>query len=137
MYRTHADGGNNRGQVRGGRGWPSQPVGVDRFRLRHLLCRDGDLARWFGLPWPSLGRHVGGETFLLAGLLIVGDGDPHFTALVRAMHVTALGAAVTWVTSGWGQAIVHGSVSLALLVASGLDSELAGLDDYALGAIFI
>jgi hypothetical protein len=80
---------------------------------------------------------LAGGTFSLGGLAILGQGYPHFSALVRALLLTAFGAVVTWVSFGPGERQFTSTTSLPFVSISGPASELSGRICFAPGAILL
>jgi hypothetical protein len=80
---------------------------------------------------------LAGGTFSLGGLALLGQGYPHFSALVRALLFTAFGAVVTWVSFGTGERQFSSSISLPFISVSGPASELSGRICFAPGAILL
>ncbi len=80
---------------------------------------------------------LAGGTFSLGGLAILGQGYPHFSALVRALLLTAFGVVVTWVSFGPGERQFTSTISLPFISRSGPASELSGRICFAPGAILL
>ncbi len=80
---------------------------------------------------------MAGGTFLLAGLAILGQGYPHFSALVRALLLTAFSAVVTWVSFGPGERQFSSTTSLPFISFSRSASDLSERICFAPGAILL
>lgn len=76
-----------------------------------------------------------GAVFLLGGLLVFGERLPLFSAVVRALLVTAMASAFVWVSFLPGDREFTGTVSVPFLSVQGPTSELAGRLCFAPGAI--
>ena len=78
-----------------------------------------------------------GATFLFAGMAILGQDHPLFSAILRALLLTCFGAVFTWVSLGPGERQFTSTVSLPFLRYSSGSSSILGRICFAPGAILL
>ncbi len=78
-----------------------------------------------------------GCTFLFAGIAILVQDHPRFSALVRALLLTTFGAVFTWVSFGPGERQFSSTVSIPFISITRDSSEITGRICFAPGAILL
>ena len=90
-----------------------------------------------GMQAPRWVVAAAGGVFLMAGLAILGQDLPWFSAVAGALLVTMFGAVGSWVAFGAGERQFSSSLSLPFVSITGPASELTGRLCFAPGAILL
>lgn len=78
-----------------------------------------------------------GSTFLFAGIAILVQDHPQFSALVRALLLTTFGAVFTWVSFGPGERQFSSTVSIPFISITSDSPGITGRICFAPGAILL
>jgi hypothetical protein len=78
-----------------------------------------------------------GGTFLLAGMAILGQDHPLFSAILRALLLTCFGSVFTWVSFGPGERQFTSTISIPFLNFSSGSTSILGRICFAPGAILL